>query len=346
MKKLLIVFSLIIVFTITACSDENNAAIFPDEKEVQDETVINDPEIDSDNEDESVETDQAETEEDIDESHSIDIDLREKLITEGNLKDDDIRLFHQDDFDDDGADEAFALAAMNNVDEDDEQIVEGDVWFVSQNGCRKLLTSEAMGFIETDRIITLGNTKYELIDDAYATGTLTYAWYVAGGEAKEASFSKIGTVITDNVGKDQFRIQDSSYDALYDPEVGDKLGHTWKQYYFFYDEKNDSVCEYGGTDIEQSEAEKLCGIDIVEQFLPAGGKLDSLFYRGNGLVVMNYEQEEDGYIYYYHMIYDYKNGTFIDDNGEETDVVPLEGTYAKALCPDMAVYPEKITTKK
>ncbi len=57
---------------------------------------------------------------------------------------------------------------------------------------------------------------------------------------------------------------------------------------------------------------------------------------------MNYEQEEDGYIYYYHLIYDYKNGTFIDDNGEETDVVPLEGTYVKALCPDMAVYPEEI----
>lgn len=340
----MIVCSFIMAFTISACSIKNKESIAPEDKEVHEEMVNDDLENDSKNEDESVETNQADAKEDTDESNNTNVDLRQKLTTEGNLKDDEIRLFHQEDFDNDGMDEAFALVALNNAEEyGDEQIVEGEVWFVSQNGCRNLLTSEGMGFNEKDRIIKLGNTKYVLFDDVYATGRLTYAWYIAGGEAKEASFSKIGTVITKNDDKDQFRILDSSYDALYDPELGDKLGHTWKQYYFFYDERNNGICEYGGTDIEQSKAEYLCGIDIVGEFLPAGDKLDSLFYRSNGLAVMNYEHEEDGYINYYHLIFDFIGGTFIDDNGEETDVEPLEGTYAKALCPDMAVYPEDIT---
>ena len=345
MKQLLIICILIMAFAISACSMENNTASgVSEEKDLHEKMVNNDDmETELKHEREPEETDKGELREDADEPNRIDVDLREKLIAEGNLKDDEIRLFHQEDFDDDGADEAFALVMRNNAKEfKDGQIVEGDVWFVSPNGCQKLRTSDGMGFGETEHILRLGNTKYELFDDVYATGRLTYAWYVADGKVKDAPFSKIGTVITDIDGKDRFRIMDSNYDVEYDPEVDGTFGHTWKQYYFFYDETNDRICEYGGTDIEQSKAEYLCGIDIVGQCLPAGDKLSSLFYRSNGLVVMNYEHEEDGHIFYLHLIYDFINGAFIDDNGEETDGEPLEGTYAKALCPDMAVYPEDI----
>ena len=343
MKKFQIVFSIIMVFAMSACSMENNTTTAPEEKKVQEETVNNDLETDSKQEEDSEETAQVEPKEDPDENKKIDVDLRGKLITEGSLKEDAICLFRQEDFDDDGTDEAFALVTMNNSEEyGDEQIAEGEVWFVSPAECRKLLTSEGMGFDETDRIIRLGSTKYELFDDVYATGRLTYAWYVAGSKVKDAPFSKIGTVITDIDDKDSFRIMDSSYDAVFDPEVGNTLGHTWKQYYFYYDENSESICEYGGTDIDQSKAKSLCGIDLVGDCLPAGDKLGSLFYRNNGLVVMNYEHEEDGYIYYYHLIYDSIKGTFIDDSGEATDSEPLEGTYARALCPDIAVYPKDI----
>ncbi len=344
LKKLLIVCSIITALGISACSvDNNTASVVSEEEDIQEEKENNDLETRLEQEDKIEKLDNDEQKKDVDELNRIDIDLREKLITEGNVKDDEIRLFHQEDFDDDGTDEAFALVMWNNTKEfEDGQIVEGDVWFVSPNECQKLRTSDGMGFDETDHILRLGNTKYELFDDIYATGRLTYAWYVAAGKVKEAPFSKIGTVITDTDGKNRFRILDSNYDAEYDPEVGGTLGHTWKQYYFFYDETNDRICEYGGTDIENSKAEYLCGIDIVGQCLPAGDKLDSLFYRSNGLVVMNYEHEEDGHIFYHHLIYDFIKGSFIDDNGEETDGEPLDGIYAKALCPDMAVYPEDI----
>ncbi len=342
MKKKLIVCSLITAFAISACSMENNTPVVPEEKEVHEEenNALN---TDSEHEEDSVETDQTESDVDANKPSKMDVDLREKLVVEGNVKDDEIRLFRQEDFDDDGIDEAFVLVGKETEGNDESQkLVEGDVWFVSLNECRKILESEGMGLDETDRNFTLGNTKYELIDDVYATGYLTYAWYVSEGKVKDASFSKIGTVITDVDDKDHFRILDSSYDVLYDPEVGGMLGHTWKQYYFFYDENSDRICEYGGTDIEQSKAEYLCGIDIVGEFLPDGDTLTDLFYRGNGLVAMNYEHEEDGYTYNYHYIYDSNNQILIDDNGEETGTEPLEGIYSKALRPDMAIYPEDI----
>ncbi len=348
MKKLLIVCSLIMVFAISACSRENNTISDVLEDERLDEEMVNDDVGDKSKQgDNSEKTDQDEFPKDAEKSNRTDVDLRAKLIAEGNLKDDVILLFHQDDFDDDGANEAFALVKRENVNKyDDEEIVEGDVWYVSPNECQKLLASEGMGLGEIDRTLELGNTKYVLFDDVYATGRLTYAWYLTDGKVKEAPFSKIGTVITDNDGKDRFQILDSSYDAMYDPEVGDTLGHTWKQYYFFYDEANDRICEYGGTDIDKSKAEYLCGMDLFEHYLPAGDKLGSLFYRSNGLVVMNYEHEEDGYIYYHHLIYDFINESFIDDDGNATNGEPLDGTYAKALCFDMAVYPEDIRSSR
>lgn len=343
MKKSLMICCLIITFAISACSMENSTTIVPKETDVHEEVEDNALNTDSRHEEDSVETDQTESEEDSNELNKMDVDLREKLITEGKLKDDEIRLFHQEDFDNDGIDEAFALTGEETEGYDESQkLVEGSVWFVNPNECRKILESEGMGFDATDRSFSLGNTKYELFDDVYATGRLTYAWYVAEGELKDAPISKVGTVITDIDGEDHFRILDSSYDAMYDPEVGGMLGHTWKQYYFFYDENSDRICEYGGTDIESSKAEYLCGMDIVGELLPDGDTLKELFYRGNGLVVMNYEHEEDGYTYNYHYIYDSINQKFIDDNGEDTGTEALEGIYTKALCPDIAVYPEDI----
>jgi len=340
----------LVLFGLSGCSKSGNtayslkndaASVVSDENDLHEE--ITDDSIDgaSKQKEKSVEKDPVETKEDAVEPDQIDVDLREKLITEGNLNDDRILLFRQEDFDDDGINEAFALVMWDDAKEyDDEEAIEGDVWFVSPKECQKLLTSEGMGIGKTDRIFKFGNKRYELFDDTYATGSLTYAWYVDGGEVKDAPFSKIGTVITDVRDEDSFAILDSSYDALYDPEVDGTMGHTWKQYYFFYDENNDKICEYGGKDIDRSTAKDLCGMDLVGDCLPSGDKLTSLFYKGNGLVAMNYEHEEEGYINYYHLLYDYKKRTFLNDFGEETGTEPLAGIYSKALCPDMAVYPE------
>ncbi len=167
MKKYLIVCSLITVLAMSACTMQNQASIVTEEAEEKGETEKADPETETDpKEEEPAQTDQTEAEEEAEEPGRTEVDLREKLITEGNLKEEEIRSFRQDDFDGDGAEEAFALVAGSDAQEyDDGQTIEGEIWFVSPEECKKLLSSEGWGFGKADRVLQLGNRKYELYDD-------------------------------------------------------------------------------------------------------------------------------------------------------------------------------------
>ena len=272
------------------------------------------------------------------------LDLKKVLMENEGLADGDIHMFHQNDFDGDGKDEAFVL--VGTVPEDDLDtgaggLVEGSVWFVNDNGCTKLAESSGMGFSAEDRVMKLGEREYVLIDDVYATGYMTYVWSVSGDKAQEAEISKVGFVRTDLDGANRFRIQDSSYDCEYDAEIGEVLGHSWKDYYFYYDTDEGKICEYGGTDIDSKTADDMCGMPFADKLLQSGDKQTELFFRDNGLVVLDFERPDGDNISYCHYIYDTEKGCFIDDGGEETtDEEPLSGTYLKALCPDLATYPK------
>ena len=110
---------------------------------------------------------------------------------------------------------------------------------------------------------------------------------------------------------------------------------------FFINSETGRVEEFAGTAISQENVPFLCGIDIVEEKLPKGDKVDSLFFRGNGLIVLNYEHEEEDITYYYHYIYDFTKGFYIDAYGDEmTSDEPLMGTCAVTICPDIANYPD------
>ncbi len=292
----------------------------------------------SEEEDKSSEDEEKPAEEKLPEEEKA--DLKTVLLKEADATEDELVFFHKEDFDGDGEEEAFAIIGEVLDDFEDWDIAEGSVWFVGSEGCEKLHDSDGMGVSTSDRVMTLGDMKYVLFDDVYATGIQTFAWVVEDGEAVEAAFSGAGEVLPDEEEEGQFEIMDSSYDSMYDTEAEGTMGHTWKHYYFYYDNEDGGVYEYGGTEIDQKKAAELCGIDIIGKFLPKGYQLDSIFLRGNGLVVVNYEYTEDEYIYYYHYIYDFINGCFIDDTGEETGNEPLEGVYREALCPDIASYPE------
>ena len=269
------------------------------------------------------------------------VNLREILMEGAGVSDKETIYFHEEDFDGDGTDEAFAITGKLVEGPADDETVEGTAWFVSKDGCTDLRDTEGFGIAPEPEYMTLGNTKYVMFTEEYTTGWMSFVWSVENGDAVEAPISRVGKVSTDPAeGEGRFQILDSSYDFVYDPEVGDRLGHTWKVYYFFYDPESDEIKEYGGTAISADDVEKLCGRDLVGELVPKDAKVDSVFCRGNGLVAINYEQPgEDDCIYYYHYIYDFVNGRFIDDFAEETtDEEPLAGTYKEALIEDMADY--------
>lgn len=269
------------------------------------------------------------------------VDLKESLLNEKGVTEDQLYFFHQDDFDSDGREEAFAIFA-DDVDDEfgDVTLVEGQVYFASENKCVKLLDSEGMGFVESARILKLGDTDYIIFDDVYATGRLSYAFEVSGGEPIEAPFSKLGYIEfnPDDIG--HFAIVDSTYDAMYDPDIGATIGHTWKNYYFYYDESDGKVHEYGCTEIDADTAKELCRRDIISELIPKGDKVESIYFRDVCQVIFNFSHEEDGYINYYHYIYNLARECLVDDASMETSDEPLEGTVLKAMCPDLATYPD------
>ncbi|MBR6159422.1 MAG: hypothetical protein IKQ40_03890 [Lachnospiraceae bacterium] len=306
-------------------------------EEETDTNAVSDPVVD-DNDAKEIKEDEGipgKAETDIEEP-----DLKEKLKEVSKVNDEEIRFFHQDDFDSDGKEEAFAITGtVTDYDSgiDSQEIIEGVIWFVSDDTCIKLKESEAWGFIGSDRVMKLGSRNFIMFDDVATTAYVTYVWTVSEGKAVESEISRKGEVIQEQ-DNDSFSIMDSSYDALLDVD-GNILGHTWKKYYFYYDEATDKIQEYGGTLIDTETADSLYGKPFANELLLPGDKEKEILYYGNDLVVLNFERPDGEDIDYCHYIYDRNKGCFINDFGEETtDEEPLYGTYLKALCPEMAIY--------
>ncbi len=266
--------------------------------------------------------------------------LESRLLDQAGAQKDDIALFHEGDFDGDGQQEAFALIGTV-TDDYDEPLLEGSVWFVSPKECKKLRDFDGMGSATKDRIMRIGNTDYVMFDEIYATGALTYVWYVSNGRAADAQFSMKGQVVFWENDTEHFCIMDSSYDSMYDTEINAMMGHTWKYYYFYYDSLYGMIMEYGGIEIDDDTVKEVCGKDIIAQLVPKDGVIDSIYYRDNGQIVINYSKKEDGNIYYYHYIYNLPRECLVDDTALETGDEPLQGVVLKALCPEMAVYPDE-----
>lgn len=272
---------------------------------------------------------------------NVTVSLRDIFISETGCTDSDIVSFIQYDFDGDGTEEAFALVGDTTDGIAGEILVEGDLWFVSDLSCEELHENMGMGIRSEPHYMTLGDTDYIIFDDVFMSESYSYVYYVEDSEVQEFELSGLGAIWGDEREDDLFSITDSTYDARYDAEMGFMIGHTWKKYYFFYDSENGNICEYGGTWIDAATVEFWTGRDLINELIPEGDTIDSVFMRGNGMIVINYEHtDEDGSIDYYHYIYDTLRMSFINDLGMETEEEPLEGTCLIALIPEMASYPE------
>lgn len=262
------------------------------------------------------------------------------LLEASDAKDSDIQYLCHGDYDGDGAEDAFALIGKPSEGLDGETLAEAALWFSGKSGCVKLGESVGMGFRPASREMKIGGVNYLIFDDLFVTQAVSHVWYVSNGKAREAVFSGLGEVVTDLDGEDKFRIMDSSYDSFYDSDIGSMVGHTWKHYYFYYDSSKKKIFEYAGGTTDENVAAKLCGFDIVGELMPADANIESLFTRGNGMVVLNFSYPSGGGRQYCHYIYDFNKGSLVDDTGNPTGKTPLDGTCLASLCPKIAAYPD------
>ena len=123
----------------------------------------------------------------------------------------------------------------------------------------------------------------------------------------------------------------------------DGFGHTYKQYYFYWDENSQSFKEYGAIEITQDQFLKCKGAkEILDEAKNKGYVINDILYRGNGIININYViddydldninlmLESDGSLTVLHDGYSGIDG----NNG-------FGGNYELAACPEIAIYPYK-----
>lgn len=255
----------------------------------------------------------------------------EKRLTEEKSGDKVLEILFGD-YDGDGSNEAFAVtgdeskAGLNQM--VGKKLNEGALWFVSRGRAELLRKKSAAA--SAQKLQTEKNT-YCVYEEYGKDSSLSYVWRVRNGEPAEEKISgKVGGVkLTD----DGITAALYAEDAMCFEEDGELIcyGTTQKPYYFFDD--GEGLKEYGAVEIKIEDFLRLDGAEkILDEIEEKNNKVISLFYRGNGLININYRRKAvDEYIC--------GNSTVKYDGSSVEKYRSHNGVYAAAAT-DSAEYPE------
>ncbi|WP_026668986.1 hypothetical protein [Butyrivibrio sp. AE3006] len=236
----------------------------------------------------------------------------------------DIRYNCIDDFDGDGTFEGFVFAGSEP---DDMNWCEGTVYFASSDKCDEVFKG-TLYYNDNEsvfRYMDCGSRRFALFNEAYVTALVSHIYYVDGNKPVESAISGIGDFY---VGEDPTEINMtlSAYDNFCDFTEGDEssymwTGHTWKPYYFHYDESSKDYKEYGAVSISEDELAEIVGTDLASEIKAEGYQVDNIYKRENGLVNVNYSKvvnNDDGTlsVTYKNATYDEKAGKYADPWGD------------------------------
>ncbi len=239
------------------------------------------------------------------ESSDKEVQTDDELIAEAVKKSgktsDDIRDYLIKDFDGDGANEGFVVIG-DEVDPD-WSTCDGDLYYVSGGGCEHIFGPFTLGVSdENDMIYTINTDDKDFVTviESYATDSVSRIYYVEDGKCKESAASGIGTFAECSYA-DGYCVSYGTYDEMYEYEEGNEegyshfLGHTWKHYYYYYDNASGDFKEYGCREATADEINTACGIDLTGEIEQEGYQIDAIFKRDNGIFNVNYSKtEKDG----------------------------------------------------
>jgi hypothetical protein len=234
-----------------------------------------------------------------------------------------------DDFDKDGIAEAFMLSGKVK-----NGLLSGDIYFVNGYSVTRL---DSMEYVSTHLDTYDVGTGKILI--AHSKGQ-SFIYGIKDGQPV-CYQSGFGTVESD--GKGEFTTQYATIDAHYinDGHDDSYYGHTLKQYYLYWDKKEQALREYGANEISLDEFLALPGAqDILNQDerIRDGYSVHDILYRANHIIHVNLRKPtQAGYDCANITVgFDADNMWVLDgDNSGGT----RQGYYAKALYSELAVYP-------
>ena len=269
-----------------------------------------------------------------------------------NLIEDDIVFSYYNDYDGDGLCEMFALVGSKgdsestepSSDEDEDDMMKfqadnlyGKIWFVSKDGAMEI-ESDEIEYWSSPKSFLIGGHSFIAFEEYATTGSRTFIWGVQDGRPYQPNIS--GKVYGMNVNEyDELEGISSTYDASILKTDTFMCGHTWKKYYFYFDGNN--FREYGGITINVDDLLRIPDTKkIVDELDSNLYKIDSIYYRDNGIININISKENENTIDYANITLRYDGNTF--------DIIPSNygdyhnlGIYEKAFIPAIATYPDK-----
>jgi len=252
--------------------------------------------------------------------------LRAMLVPEVTQK---ILAFEYEDYDGDGTFEAFAFVGKEQEPDVDESYM-GEIWFVNARGAKKLEAYEH-GYWGLINVHTFGKNKFAVLNLYATTGGCVSVWGVHGGKPRHESISGVGGGLR-QIDDTSFTLYHSTYD--FDVTDGISTGHTWKDYWFYWDGK--AFHEYGGVEITEAQLRKCGGAaKILDGIKAEDETIGEIFYRDNGIINVNhfkaYGSSRSNYFTILHL------------DGTSVTVIEAEdpsGVYQAFLAPDIAIYPK------
>ena len=187
------------------------------------------------------------------------------------------------DYDNNGTEEAFA--ATSKAPDEDDQYVIADIWFIGENGVRKLRSDFRAGYVDTNnsviKVLEANGEKLAVVAKWFQTGESSFIWYVKDGKCVYDDYASDKLLCFIRVNEEMGWIEGrhSAYD------LSQNMGHTWKRYYFYID---NGLKEYKGTPISEAEIKKYKGADEILKQIKQAGKFKNAYKRENGIININY----------------------------------------------------------
>jgi len=199
---------------------------------------------------------------------------------------------------------------------------------------------------EINQICTVEKRNFLTLSEFYPTEALTHVWSVKNGKPTEQSISKTGDNLT--LWNEYYVSLDcSAYDSFTD-DIGLSIGHTFKPYYFYWDENAEGFKEFGGLSINESQFSELDGgTEILALIKSKNYLVTDIFYRENFLFNINFTfngNNENVTLWYdpqsARVSFD---SAFANADGSlNLSKASREGINKAAIAPDIAVYPKSL----
>ena len=231
--------------------------------------------------------------------------LRNKysLISATGYSWDSIVLCSTEDFSKDGTCESFMV--VNPSLDESGFTYPGELWFVSNDDPVKLEESSAYVYSAADRpwdYDLIGKAFYvDVMDDA-SSFYRTHIWTVKNGKAEPSVLSNEGDII--------------GWDSNGDIEfiTFSENGEVDTNYYFFYDNKSCDFLEYGSLEIDVNAVKDLIPDDIIGEIEAGGGTIESVYYKDNGIIIINFLLDESHQRIKYDLNNHFMSYLVLDDN--------------------------------